>query len=141
MSLSVKCTARRKGEASDALGLFASAWEEFPELKRRTLKQFLADSMAYIDDDRWELLVYDGEVAIGGCICLRNLDPHVGQSLLILYQYIAPAYRGVAICKALMRACKVLCWEQGLSTLVFTHRVSKREYRITYYGVRDGIRR
>ena len=125
--LTFQCCA---GDPVHNVGLFLAAHEECAELQTQPARAWLGKTLHALQSvGRTEVLVrVNGENAGGGIIA-RGFDPHVGECIEILCQYVLPEFRNMGVSARIMR--KAVKLAKG-SVLAYTHRIGDWKYLTQY---------
>lgn len=110
------------------------AWDECKELqlapKLEWENRLISTIIGY---PRIEVTVYDEDGWLGGCVLVHETDdPHVGECLSVLCQYVFPEYRNRGVSRLLLRAARLIARREGLNVLAYSHRVKDYVYQTTY---------
>lgn len=124
---------KREGEVHTPLNLYAAAWDECVELG-------VMDKLAWVlrvgrivqNTPRFEVLVYDDELCVGGVVIAEDDDLHVGHCLSVMFNYVLPEYRCTGITAQTMRALRRIAENLQVPTIAYTHRVGAGKYTTTY---------
>lgn len=117
--------------------LYSSAWAECEESHIMDRPNFVKrgqDSVSSIA--RYELVALVGDRVVGAMVVAEEGDdPHVGDCLSVVYNYVLPEYRSIGIGRHFFRAAIRLAESLGHHTLAYTHRVGAGKYLTTYRKV------
>lgn len=133
MSYEFTIQARMKGEKCIAPDLFARAWDECIESHILDKQTWIDNAIRIVESvDRYEMgMLYNG-VPVGGISLTVDYDPHVGDCLCVMSQYVLPEHRNNAISLRCMRECIRLTKRLGHNVLAYTHRERDYVYTTTY---------
>lgn len=81
---------------------------------------------------RYEIGMLHNGVPVGGISLTVDHDPHVGECLCVMSQYVLPEYRNKAVSLRCMRECIRITKRLGHSMLAYTHRTGDYVYTTTY---------
>jgi len=128
---------RKAGEPCLAPHLFHRAWDECIESQGMDKEAWVSRTLSIIESvPRYEIgMVVQGGV-VGGVTLTLDDDPHVGECLCVMSQYVLPEYRNQGISGKCMRECIRLTKELGHSMLAFTHRQRDWVYTTTYRKIK-----
>lgn len=113
--------------------LLAAAWDECDELKARTKEEFIAVSLSDASKHaRIECTVRHSGLLVGMAIFVLSIDPHVGRSLTVLWQYVLPQHRNSGISQRFMRELIRAGKRGGFPYVAYTHRVRPAVYEYIY---------
>lgn len=126
-------TERKVGEACDGFTIYDAAWCECKELQLSDRYGWVAHTMRCISQaDRVEVGARLDGVLVGGVILYKDYDPHVGDCMYVVFQYVMPEYRNRGIALKLFKMALEETRRQGLPVLAYTHRLRDWEYKTTY---------
>ena len=129
--------ARAAGEECTAPNLFYRAWDECIESQGMDKEAWVRRTLCTIASfPRYELGFYDGDTPVGGVTLTVDYDPHVGECLTVMSQYVLPEYRNAGISLRCMRECIVLAKRLGHDMLAYTHRQRDWVYTTTYKRIK-----
>lgn len=128
---------RTKGQKCIAPGLFYRAWDECLESQGIDKETWCDRSIRMVESvDRYELGMLDNGIPVGGISLTLDHDPHVGECLCVMSQYVLPEYRNKAISMRCMRECIRIAKRLGHNMLAYTHRERDWVYTTTYKRIR-----
>lgn len=127
------CVPKKAGEKCLAPELFSRAWDECIESHIMDKETWIRQAIRIVESvPRYEMgFIIDGK-PIGGISLTVDYDPHVGECLCVMSQYVLPEYRNNAISMRCMRECLKLTKQLGHSVLAYTHRQKDWVYTTTY---------
>lgn len=127
------CVPKAAGEDCLAPSLFYRAWDECIESQGMDKEAWVARTLRLITSvPRYEMGFYDGDTPVGGISLTIDYDPHVGECLCVMSQYVLPEYRNKGISLRCMRECVRLAKRLEHTMLAFTHRQRDWVYTTTY---------
>lgn len=136
MPLRFVCSGRKAGEPTLAPDLFPRAWDEFIELQLTDKQTWVSKTIRTIEGfHRYEIGLYDGDTPVGGLTLTWDDDPHVGECLLVMSQYVLPEYRNQGVSLRCMHEVMRIARRLGHTVVAFTHRQADWTYHIRYRRV------
>lgn len=124
------------GNLGDGLELYEAAWEECKELQCSDKYGWVNYTMRCIGEaTRVEVCARVDTRVVGGIVLHSEFDPHVGNCMYVVFQYVLPEWRGRGISKQLLKMALEETRLQGLPVLAYTHRLRDWEYKTTYKKV------
>lgn len=124
---------RSAGDYTSVYSLVRAAYLELPELNTGFQLTDINRMVGSIcENDRTELVVFDGDRAVAGCVIVAEVDQHVGPCLSLQWQYTLPAYRGQGLAARFIRELKRQAQWAGIPRIAWTHRTGVGKYSLTY---------
>lgn len=116
--------------------LFEAAWDEFIELEVVDKINWVGSALEmHASTSRYDIGVFiDGRV-VGGLCLVEDHDPHVGDCLTVMSNYVLPEYRGIVGARC-FRECLRVAKASGYKMLAYTHRLKDWEYRTIYRKIK-----
>ncbi len=137
MNLEYICVPKGVGEECIAPNLFSTAWDECIESQGMDKETWIARTLKMIQSvPRYELGCLHEGVPVGGVTLTLGDDPHVGECLIVMSQYVLPEYRNRGISLHCMRECLRLAKYLGHDILAYTHRERDWVYTTTYRKIK-----
>lgn len=121
-----------------ALELAAAYVADAPELvwKRSESEALAAIRRSVVENNRYEVSVWDGDKIVGVAIAVPDDDDHVGVCLSVQWRFVLPEYRGLAGVK-LQRAIMHLARRLQFGIIAYTKRTGDAKYELRYIRVRN----
>jgi len=131
------CVPKAAGESCLAPELFPVAWEECIESHGMNKEAWTTSALNMIENvPRYEMGFYVDGKPVGGITLTIDHDPHVGECLCVMSQYVLPEYRNNGISLRCMRECIKLAKRLGHDMLAYTHRQRDWVYTTTYRKIK-----
>lgn len=129
--------ALKAGTPCTAPELFSRAWDECIESHIMDKETWIAHALRIVQAvPRYEIGFIHNGVPVGGVTLTVDFDPHVGECLCVMSQYVLPEYRNNAMSLRCMRECLKLTKQLGHNVLAYTHRQKDYVYTTTYKVVK-----
>ena len=131
------CVPRAIGDPCLAPELFRTAWDECIELHGMDKEAWVERTLSIIQSvPRYEIGFYLDGKPIGGVTLTVDYDPHVGECLCVMSQYVLPEHRNAGISMRCMRECIKLAKRLDHTMLAYTHRQRDWVYTTTYRKIK-----
>lgn len=131
------CVPKAAGDSCLAPELFPAAWDECIELHGMDKEAWVERTLSIIQSvPRYEMGFYLDGKPIGGVTLTVDYDPHVGECLCVMSQYVLPKYRNAGISMRCMRECIRLAKSLDHTMLAYTHRQRDWVYTTTYRKIK-----
>jgi GNAT superfamily N-acetyltransferase len=113
--------------------LVRAAWDECIESQGMDKEAWVARTLnLHQAHTRYEIYLYEADAIVGGLTLTVDDDPHVGECLSVLSQYVLPEYRNRGVSGRCLRECLRIAKDCGAKYLAYTHRKKDWVYTTTY---------
>ena len=132
--------AKRNRDEPTLMPIFGErAWDECAELQVQDKYVWLSKLInSLMNYERYEITVADKGKYLGGCILLHEYaDPHVGECMTLLTQYVLPEFRHLGVSRILMRHARRKTKEENCKVLAYSHRIRPFVYETIYKVVHE----
>lgn len=124
------------GVIGDGYTIYDAAWCECKELQCSDRFGWVTNTLRCVADDfRIELGAWRLGELVGGMVLQKTFDPHVGDCLAVLFQYVKPEFRNQGVANHFFKMAIKETQTHNLPILAYTHRLGDWKYKTTYRRV------